>query len=75
MSTMFVELVTGTSGFGLSSVEHMGRTKLRRLWYKAKRGRSFAGVEEFLWFGRVFLYFSASFWYAATFLLSRCFMI
>jgi hypothetical protein len=69
---MFVEFVTGTSGFGRSRVEHIGRTKLRRLWYNAKRGSSFAGVLEPLWFGKFFLYVSDSFWYFDTFFPSRC---
>jgi hypothetical protein len=58
---MLVEFVTGTSGLGLSRVEHIGRTKLSRLWYKAKRGMSCAGVSRDLWYGSDFLYCSASF--------------
>jgi hypothetical protein len=46
---MFVEFVTGTSGFGRSRVETSGMTKLRRFWYKAKRGSNLAGVGRVLW--------------------------
>jgi hypothetical protein len=58
---MFVEFVTGISGLGRSSVEHIGSTKWSKFWYSANSGSSFAGVLEPLWFGRLFLYASDSF--------------